>query len=182
MQLAVSQRLVIAIAAVFVLAVTATTSHAAGCRGADAHPGQASLKTLDRATLCLMNSERVAHGRSRLHAAPSLTRAARRFARTMVRRHFFDHTSPSGSTMISRVRATAYLHRAGAYSLGENIAWGGGSLGTPRAIVRAWMHSAGHRANLLNPRFRHVGVGIAAGVPPGGMAGGTYVTDFGTRH
>lgn len=99
----------------------------------------------------------------------------------MVRRRFFDHVSPSGSTMMARVCASAYPHRAGAYSIGENIAWGGGSLGTHRAIVRAWMRSAGHRANLLNPRFRDVGVGVAPGVPPGGMAGGTYVTDFGAR-
>lgn len=180
-ELVVSQRFLVVLAAVIVLAVTATTSQAAGCRGADAQPGRASMKTLDRATLCLMNTERRAHGRSRLRANASLTRAARGYARAMVRQRFFDHTSPGGSTMMSRVRATAYLHRAGSYSLGENIAWGGGSLGTPRAIVRAWMHSAGHRVNLLNPRFRHVGVGIAAGVPPGGMAGGTYVTDFGTR-
>ncbi len=181
MELALSQRFLIAIAAVIVLAVTATTSQAAECGGADAQPGRASMKTLDRATLCLMNAERRAHGRSSLRAAPSLTRAARDYANAMVRQRFFDHVSPGGSTMLTRVRATAYLHRAGAYSLGENIAWGGGSLGTPRAIVRAWMDSAGHRANLLNPRFRDVGIGIAAGVPPGGMAGGTYVTDFGTR-
>lgn len=95
----------------------------------------------------------------------------------MVRRRFFDHVSPSGSTMMARVCASAYPHRAGAYSIGENIAWGGGSLGTHRAIVRAWMRSAGHRANLLNPRFRDVGVGV----PPGCMAGGMHVTDFGAR-
>jgi uncharacterized protein YkwD len=177
----VPDRFLVTLLAVIVLAVTATTSQAADCRGADAQPGAASMGTLDSATLCLMNAERRAHGRSRLQSNAALTRAARGYAEAMVRQGFFDHTSPSGSTMVSRVRATSYLHRAGSYSLGENIAWGGGSLGTPRAIVRAWMHSAGHRANLLNPRFRHVGVGIAAGVPPGGMAGGTYVTDFGTR-
>ena len=181
MEIAVPQRFLIAIAAVIVLAVTATTSQAARCRGAGAQPGHASIRTLDRATLCLMNAERRAHGRRGLHASRALGHAASGFAHTMVRRHFFDHVSPSGSTMMSRVRATAYLHRAGSYSLGENIAWGGGSLGTPRAIVRAWMHSAGHRANLLNPGFRHVGVGIALGVPTPGIWGGTYVTDFGTR-
>ena len=132
MQLAVSQRLLIVLAAVLVLAVTATTSHAAGCRGADAHPGQASLKTLDRATLCLINSERAAHGRSRLRAAPSLTRAARGYARTMVRQHFFDHTSPERLDDDRAACAPPPTCTArGAYSLGENIAWGGGSLGTP---------------------------------------------------
>jgi uncharacterized protein YkwD len=175
-----ARKILLVLAAILALAVTASSAHAAGCPGAGADPGKASLARLDRATLCLMNAERAAHGLPRLRSQRSLHAAARRYARSMVHGKFFDHVSPSGSTMTSRVRATAYLKRAGAWSLGENIAWGGGSLGTPRAIVNAWMHSAGHRANLLNPRFRDVGVGIAAGIPVGG-AGGTYVTDFGRR-
>lgn len=181
MELAVSRKILLVLAAILALAVTATSARAAGCRDAGAHPGSSSMRVLDRATLCLMNAERRAHGLRPLRSQGSLHRAAQRYARSMVRQGFFDHVSPAGSTMMTRVRATAYLKRAGSYSLGENIAWGGGSLGTPRAIVRAWMHSAGHRANLLDPAFHDVGVGIAAGIPPGGMSGGTYVTDFGRR-
>ncbi|MGZ4277018.1 MAG: CAP domain-containing protein [Solirubrobacteraceae bacterium] len=181
MERVVSHRLLIVLTAILALAVTASSAHAAGCRGADASPGQASSRTLDQATLCLMNAERHAHGRAPLRAQHALGRAAAAYARAMVRGRFFDHVSPGGSTMVARVRATAYLHRAGSYSIGENIAWGGGYLGTPRAIVRAWMHSAGHRANLLSPAFRDVGVGVAAGVPDGSMPGGTYVCDFGRR-
>ena len=55
---------------------------------------------------------------------------------------------------------------------------------TARATVRAWTHSPGHRANLLERRFADVGIGVVAGAPiapkPGEL-GGTYVTDFGRR-
>jgi hypothetical protein len=92
--------------------------------------------------------------------------------------------SPDGSTLQSRVTATHYLDGAHGWGIGENIAWGTGGLGTPRSIVRAWMHSPGHRANILNATFRDIGIGIAAGAPiPHGAAatGGTYTTDFGYR-
>ena len=57
-------------------------------------------------------------------------------------------------------------------------------LATPRATVRAWMHSPDHRANLLDRRFADVGIGVAEGAPialGAGELGGTYVTDFGRR-
>jgi len=64
--------------------------------------------------------------------------------------------------------------------VGENIAWGSGSLATPREIERGWMRSPRHRANILSQRFREIGAGVAAGTPE--RAGGaTYTTDFGTR-
>jgi uncharacterized protein YkwD len=52
--------------------------------------------------------------------------------------------------------------------------------GTPAAMVDAWMHSPGHRLNLLHRSFRDVGIGIVAGTPTGG-GGATYTTDFGVR-
>ncbi len=72
------------------------------------------------------------------------------------------------------IRAVGY---PGGY-LAENIAWGGGSLGTPRSIVGGWMNSTGHRANILNGGLRDSGVGVAVSTPQGG-SGGTYVHDFG---
>jgi uncharacterized protein YkwD len=47
--------------------------------------------------------------------------------------------------------------------MAENLAWGAGSRGTPAAIVQAWLASPHHRANLLLPRFRHIGIGSAHG-------------------
>jgi uncharacterized protein YkwD len=154
------------------------------CSGADALPGQAAGDDVRDATLCLMNAERTARGLGRLQAEPLLGRVASSYARQMVRGRFFDHTSPGGSTMLARIRATTYLRDVASWSVGENLAWGSGSLATPRATVRAWMQSPDHRANLLDRRFADVGIGVAAGAPIAlepGEVGGTYVTDFGRR-
>ena len=154
------------------------------CTNADALPAQALTDDLRAATLCLMNAERAARGLGRLQAEPLLSRVAAGYARQMVRGRFFDHTSPGGSTMLARIRATSYLRDVSSWSVGENLAWGTGVLATPRATVRAWMHSPEHRANLLDRRFADVGIGVVAGAPialePGEL-GGTYVTDFGRR-
>jgi uncharacterized protein YkwD len=154
------------------------------CVSADAMPGQAAVEDLRAATLCLMNAERTARGLGRLQSEPLLGRVAAGYARQMVRGQFFDHTSPAGSTMLARIKATSYLRDVTSWSVGENLAWGTGTLATPRAMVRAWMQSAEHRANLLDRHFADVGIGVAAGAPVAldpGELGGTYVTDFGRR-
>ncbi len=154
------------------------------CAGADAMPGQAAVDELRATTLCLMNAERTARGLGRLQSEPLLGRVAARYARQMVRGQFFEHTSPAGSTMLARIKATSYLRDVTSWSVGENLAWGTGMLATPRAMVRAWMQSAEHRANLLDRHFADVGIGVAAGAPVAlepGELGGTYVTDFGRR-
>jgi uncharacterized protein YkwD len=154
------------------------------CDLADAVPGQAPAQDVREATLCLMNAQRTARGVGRLRAQPALSEAAGRYARQMVRDRFFDHTSPGGSTMVSRIRSTSYLRGVVSWAVGENLAWGSGPMATPRATVQAWMRSASHRANLLDRRFTDVGIGIAQGgpqsLPPGELAA-TYVTDFGRR-
>ena len=164
----------------------AARARAAGerCVSADAMPGQAAVEDLRAATLCLMNAERTARALGRLQAEPVLGRVASSYARQMVRGQFFDHTSPAGSTMLARIKATSYLRDVSSWSVGENLAWGSGNLATPRAMVRAWMQSAEHRANLLDRHFADIGIGVAAGAPVAlepGELGGTYVTDFGRR-
>ncbi|HEX7298233.1 MAG TPA: CAP domain-containing protein [Solirubrobacteraceae bacterium] len=154
------------------------------CGFADALPGQAGLDDVRAATLCLMNAQRTARGLGRLRDQPSLAAGATRYARQMVRQRFFDHTSPGGSTMVSRIKATSYLRDVVSWSVGENLAWGTGTMASPRATVQAWMRSADHRANLLNRSFADVGIGIAEGAPEAlgdSEVGGTYVTDFGRR-
>jgi uncharacterized protein YkwD len=156
----------------------------ARCDGADAIPGQDSPSDVRDATLCLMNAQRTARGLPRLRAQSSLEQAASRYARQMVRDEFFAHTSPAGSTMVARIKATSYLHDVVRWTVGENLAWGSGTSSTPRATVEGWMRSADHRANLLERDFEDVGIGIAAGAPvelEDGESGGTYVTDFGYR-
>ena len=96
----------------------------------------------------------------------------------MVTEHFFAHTSRNGATFAARIKRTGWTRSRRSYTIGENIGWGGGSLATPRSMVSAWMHSAGHRANILARSFRMIGIGVANGVPTGGD-GATYATDFG---
>lgn len=164
------------------VALVGTAAPAASCAGAGATPGTISPTAARITVLCLLNAQRVAAGLPPLRANRALRLAASRFARAMVVARFFDHISPGGSTLRKRVARTAYLRHAPWWSLGENIAYGSAGLGTPAAIVDAWMQSPPHRANILTREFRDIGIGIAAGMPtrdPG--PGATYVTDFGAR-
>jgi uncharacterized protein YkwD len=77
------------------------------------------------------------------------------------------------------MRATAYA--TGCYGAGENIAWGSGPLGSVRAIMRSWLHSDGHRANLLAPRFRDHGVALRTGTMSGASRAAVWVHQLGYR-
>jgi uncharacterized protein YkwD len=166
--------------AVTLLAFPAAANAATPCRGAHLTPSPQHAAQVRSATLCLLNRQRALHGLPRLRAHRSLSHAAAKYARLMVAQRFFDHVSPAGTTMPQRIKRTNYLKHTRAWSLGENIAWGSGGAATPARIVNAWMHSAGHRANILDRSFREIGIGIALGAPNGG-AGATYVNEFGRR-
>ncbi|HEX8075124.1 MAG TPA: CAP domain-containing protein [Thermoleophilaceae bacterium] len=169
-----------ALAAALMLAVPSTTASAqAGqrhCANATANPTSVSIRQAQRATLCLLNKKRRAHGLRKLHENGRLDLASVRHAQDMVRRDYFEH-----GNFIGRIRSTSYLSGARSWTVGENIAWGSGELATPVAIVKAWMHSPGHRRNILDGQFREIGIGIARGTPSGGDDGATYATDFGAR-
>jgi uncharacterized protein YkwD len=152
-------------------------------RGAHAHcpftrlrPKPWNLERVRYAVLCLVNRERARHGEAALHPNRRLRRAAQSHTDSMARGGYFAHGSP-----LSRMRAAGYVSRARGYEVGENIAFGTLWLATPRAIVSSWMRSAGHRANILDPRLRDSGVGVAVGTPTGARTGGTYTQDFGAR-
>jgi uncharacterized protein YkwD len=164
------------------LSLPATAPAATPCAGAGAHPANVSAAKVHRATLCLLNRQRARRGLPRLREHRSLSHAAAKYARLMVRQRFFDHVSPGGSTMAQRVKRTRYLRGTRGWSLGENLAWGSGSAATPARIVAAWMRSPGHRANILNGAFREIGIGITPGAPSGRRgSGATYVNEFGRR-
>jgi uncharacterized protein YkwD len=149
---------------------------------ASAIPRHAPTVQLGRAAICLLNKKRSARGMARLRINPRLSRAARRHTRDMVRRHYFGHTSPRGGDVTARIRRTGYLNGHFSWSIAENIAWGTRRLGSPRAIVRAWMHSPGHRHNILNAAYREIGIGVVAAAPSHrGTASATYTTTFGAR-
>lgn len=145
-------------------------------------PREAPNFRLARAAVCLINQKRAARGLRRLRLNNRLSRAARRHTRDMVRHRYFDHVSRRGKDVVDRLYGTGYLGGRFSWTVGENIAWGAGGRGTPRRIVRAWMHSPGHRQNMLSPRFRDIGIGIKARGPTHTRRpAGTYTTTFGAR-
>src|SRR5947207_3475730 len=178
MTVARSTRSARALAVGAVLAASlAAPAHAIACGNVHADANKASIKSVDSATVCLLNAERRSHGLPALHLNKRLSLASRRHARSMAAHHFFDH-----GDFVSRIRGAHYLRGAQSWVLGENIAWGSDRLGTPQAIVRAWMNSPGHRANILSRSFKEIGIGVSRGAPVAGVDDGvTYATDFGRR-
>ena len=175
-------RKIMGVAAVAALTATAAPAAAqAQCANADKHPSQATVKQLRAATVCLVNVERRKQGRSKLRANSGLALAGQRHARDMVRKRYFAHNSRSGRDFKSRIVRTGYT-RGSAAILGENLAWGSRSQATPRAIVRSWMASPGHRANVLQPRFREIGIGVVRASPQGSSHAATYAAEFGKRY
>lgn len=153
------------------------------CAGADLIPDEEDLAEVRSATICLVNRERVLHGERPLTVNGKLTRAAQGHSEDMIAQDYFSHYGPAGDTPASRMRAAGYIYSSNiGYEVGENIAWGTMSLATPKSIVEAWMHSPGHRENILDAHYRETGMGILAAVPrsdSGGQPGAIYTQDFG---
>lgn len=144
-------------------------------------PSGACAKALNPNSIkCEVNAIRRANGRPMLKTSLRLRLAARRHARDMIRRRYFAHVSPDGVSVEERVRRAGFMRGSRSWGLGEDIAWGTGSRGSPQAIVASWMRSPPHRAVILNPLYREGGAGIARGTPKG-SPGVTYVMDLGFR-
>ncbi|MFI5775551.1 CAP domain-containing protein [Nocardia sp. NPDC051570] len=128
-------------------------------------PGSASAADQ---VIGLTNAQRAKAGCPALRAESHLTRAAQAHTTDMAAHGVLSHDSAAGDPG-ARIRAAGYSARAWA----ENIASGQSG---PAQVVDAWMHSAGHRANILNCSLRDIGVGVAQS-----RNGGPYWTqDFGT--
>jgi uncharacterized protein YkwD len=152
----------------------------ASCPNPGLAPAPDSLGAIAAATLCLLNGERADRGLAPLALNPQLSAGAGAYAQDLVAGSYFSHTGRDGSDLRTRVARTGYLRHDRAWALGENLAWGTGSLATPGSIMVAWMNSPGHRDNILNPEFREIGIGIVTGNPArADGAGATYATDFG---
>ena len=153
----------------------------AECPNADLVPSAGNLDAFRAAVACLHNRIRAANGLPLLRTNAKLGRAANGHSADMVSAGYFEHTSPSGSTMVDRILGTGYVRRDRGWLLGENLEWGTGSLATPRGAVDAWMNSPSHRANVLKRGYRELGIGVALGTPAGGAEGVTITVDFGAR-
>ena len=124
------------------------------------YPGQKiNIPTLDgkvssyeAEVVRLVNIEREKNGLSALKADWELSRVARYKSQDMKDKNYFSHTSPTYGSPFQMMKSFGISYR----TAGENIAKG---YATPEAVVKGWMNSSGHRANILNKSFTHIGVG-----------------------
>ncbi|MCM3362099.1 CAP domain-containing protein [Niallia sp. MER TA 168] len=104
----------------------------------------------------LTNAERKKQGLPALQAYPELNNVADMKAKDMNDKGYFSHTSPTYGSPFDMMRDFGITYQ----SAGENIAQGQRS---PEEVVEAWMNSEGHRANILNDKYTHIGVGFDEG-------------------
>jgi uncharacterized protein YkwD len=106
----------------------------------------------EQKALALLNADRAANGLAPLRANAKLTSLAQFYAQDMINRNFFAHNNPEGQTPFDRMRARGISF---GYA-GENLAINSSVAGAERAF----MNSPGHRANILNPHYTQVGIGV----------------------
>ena len=118
--------------------------------GAMLLPATATAAPAERKAVDALNDMRRASGLPALRVSDELSRSSGAYARRMLRLDFFGH-GPS-------------IDVAGPFrSAGETLAWHSGWNPQPRRTVARWMRSPGHRAVLMSPGFRWVGIGLARG-------------------
>ena len=127
----------------------------------------------DDAIVAAMNRERAAHGLRPLRLNDQLTLAAEDRTRDMLAKHYFDHVSPDGISPFKWAERRGYDYR----EIGENLAVG---YETAAAVVDGWMHSPGHRANILRADYSDVGIAVAES-PVRGYGAPLVVALYGTR-
>jgi uncharacterized protein YkwD len=160
-------------------AVLATLLLGSAAHAADAVVGRASASAIRARVVDLVNEAR-SHdrrcGREKFGAAAPLSvsrklnEAAGAHARDMANRKYFEHRGSDGSEPKERVRRAGYESRL----TGENIALGPESA---EEVVAGWLHSPGHCANIMDARFRDIGIGVATGAKRGQIY---WVQDFGS--
>ena len=137
-------------------------------------PAAAQLGHSERTIIRLINNVRAQHGLGHVRASAGLRRAAESHSLDMVRRGFFDHSSSNGTPFDRRVHR--YVRARG---VGEVLAAIGRRYGGAGTVVRMWMGSPPHRAVLLSPGFRRIGIARRWG-SIGGRGMAVVTADFAT--
>lgn len=112
-------------------------------------------QSFEEQVAALVNEQRAANGLQPLTLSTELSNAARAKSQDMHDNHYFAHESPTYGSPFEMLKSFGISYRAA----GENIAMG---YATPEAVMNAWMNSSGHRANILNASYTHIGVGYVA--------------------
>ncbi len=111
-----------------------------------------SISQYARQVVDLTNEQRRRNGLSDLQIDTRLSSVAQTKSQDMQQNGYFSHTSPTYGSPFDMMRDFGVSYR----TAGENIAQG---QRTPQEVVNAWMNSEGHRRNILNGNFTHIGVG-----------------------
>ncbi|EIJ78514.1 hypothetical protein PB1_13189 [Bacillus methanolicus PB1] len=120
-----------------------------------ATPATSQLSAFEQKVVELTNKERAKYGIPALKIDGQLSKVAREKSRDMQAKGYFSHNSPTYGSPFDMMKKFGITYR----TAGENIAMGQRS---PEEVVQAWMNSDGHRRNILNSSFTHIGVGYVA--------------------
>jgi uncharacterized protein YkwD len=169
------------------LAVCLALVAASAALGAPAQPRQpaSSLSALELGVLVDINAYRSQHHLVPLRLSSTLTTAAREHSQQMASQGYFAHESADGSAFWKRVQRFYTSSAFRYWSVGENLLWSSPDV-DPQGALKLWVNSPEHRANLLNGRWREIGVSaIHVAAAPGtykGLDVTIVTTDFGVRH
>ncbi len=133
-------------------------------------PSQAAYRSMEQEIIKLVNQERAKQGISPLTENWQTSRVARTKSEDMIKNNYFSHTSPTYGTPFKMLSDFGIKYSQAA----ENIASG---QQTAQQVVDSWMNSSGHRANILNPNYNQIGVGVARK----GTNGPLYFTQMFTK-
>ena len=170
------------LAAAFAGGTAPVASAADACSLGDTPVSQLSEFGAQFVTICLINEQRAGAGVAALTYNAKLYLAAEGHAVDMVDGRYFAHAGRDGSSVVERVTAQTYASPDDGTQLGEDLAWGSAARATPRAAVEGWLASPAHRAVMLHPEFREIGIGVRLGAPVTGVVFGesvTYAASFG---
>lgn len=115
-----------------------------------------TIAAFKREVFELVNAERAANGLSALTYSDELDQVAQAHSEDMAANSYLSHTNLDGLSPFDRMAAAGISY----YTAAENIAAG---QRTPEAVMESWMNSEGHRANILNPDLKQIGIGVAYG-------------------
>ena len=132
----------------------------------------------ETAMACMHNYVRSRKGLPRLATRSLLQSSLNSKSLDIVRCSDFSHQACGRETFYFTKRVG---YAQGCWGAGENIAWGSGSLGSVRSIMRAWLYSTPHRENILKSRFRDKGIGLVKGQFKGYSNAQVWTTQFGYR-
>lgn len=164
-----SSRIALVLVTIFALASMAIPAAAAPDAAGD------DLNALAHRAVDLANQERAKAGLNPLKWNDQLAASGRAYAQEMASKTFFSHTGSDGSTPTDRAGRVGYAaYGWGGLYVGENL---GRGYNTAESVHQAWMASEGHRQNLLLPKYREIGIGIA--VAPDGTK--YWAQEFGSR-